>query len=77
MNEREQLIADLGKVKTNGLLSMKSVAILDRAIAALSEQGEAVCKHRITDARNQVVASGYVCIDCGALFAAAEHSPPY
>lgn len=32
-----------------------------------------VCHHRIADARNPVVTSGYICIDCGAVFAAADH----
>lgn len=33
----------------------------------------AACSHRIADARNPVVKSGYLCIDCGALFSAADH----
>jgi hypothetical protein len=33
------------------------------------------CSHRIADARNPVVKSGYVCVDCLALFAAADHLP--
>lgn len=33
------------------------------------------CCHRIADARNDLVESGYVCIDCGALFSAADHGP--
>lgn len=31
------------------------------------------CSHRIADARNPIVKSGYICIDCGALFSAADH----
>ena len=31
------------------------------------------CQHRIGDARNSLVKSGYLCIECGALFAAADH----
>jgi len=34
------------------------------------------CKHRIADARNPVVQSGYVCVDCHALFQAADHQSP-
>lgn len=34
------------------------------------------CQHRLTDARNLVVKSGYVCVDCGALFGAADHDTP-
>ena len=33
-----------------------------------------VCQHRIADARNPVVQSGYICVDCGALFSAADHA---
>jgi hypothetical protein len=46
------------------------------AITALREalaqpQG---CHHRIADARNPIVKSGYMCVDCGALFSAADHT---
>lgn len=37
----------------------------------LAEAEEAL---RIADARNPVVTSGYLCVDCGALFSAADHS---
>lgn len=37
------------------------------------QQPAQVCQHRIVDARNPVVKSGYMCIDCGALFSAADH----
>lgn len=30
-------------------------------------------RHRIADARNEAVQSGYVCVDCGAVFEAADH----
>jgi hypothetical protein len=33
------------------------------------------CRHRIADARNPYVESGYLCVDCGAVFAAADHAP--
>jgi hypothetical protein len=32
-----------------------------------------VCLHRVADIRNPVVKSGYMCIDCGSLFSAADH----
>lgn len=35
----------------------------------------AECNHRIADARNPIITSGYICVDCGALFAAADHEP--
>lgn len=31
------------------------------------------CQHRIADARNSIVKSGYLCVDCGAVFSAADH----
>lgn len=34
-----------------------------------------LCSHRLADARNQVIKSGYACIDCGAVFAAAQAAP--
>ncbi len=34
------------------------------------------CTHRIADARNQYVKSGYFCLDCGMLFSAADHFDP-
>ena len=40
-----------------------------------ADERETSCRHRIADARNPVVKSGYVCIDCGALFSAADHAP--
>ena len=29
-----------------------------------------MCRHRIVDVTNEVVKSGYMCMDCGALFGA-------
>jgi DnaJ-class molecular chaperone len=31
------------------------------------------CAHRLADARNAAIQSGYVCVDCHAVFAAADH----
>jgi hypothetical protein len=31
------------------------------------------CSHKIADARNSVVKSGYMCVNCGLLFPAADH----
>lgn len=44
-----------------------------RALLASSPVA-APCQHRIADARNPIVKSGYLCIDCGALFSAADHA---
>ncbi|WHS67113.1 hypothetical protein QMY55_08355 [Comamonas resistens] len=43
------------------------------AAPALTATPAGVCTHRIADARNHVVKSGYLCVDCGALFSAADH----
>lgn len=32
-----------------------------------------VCDHRLVDARNQYVKSGYWCPDCGAVFRSGDH----
>ena len=54
--------------------------LLRMARAALATQpaaGEPVaCRHRLADARNKHIASGYFCVDCGAAFAAADHVAP-
>ena len=48
--------------------------IVQNAIEALRAALAAPqCTHRVVDARNSIVKSGYMCIDCGALFAAADH----
>lgn len=47
-----------------------------RAALSASTEAAATCAHRVVDARNQIVKSGYICIDCGALFAAADHTTP-
>ena len=44
-----------------------------QARAALAATPAGVCNHRIVDARNQVVKSGYLCVDCGAVFSAYDH----
>ena len=45
-------------------------------LAAAAQPPAVACNHRIADARNPVVSSGYVCVDCGALFSAADHNEP-
>jgi hypothetical protein len=45
------------------------------ACAEIERLTKVDCQHRIADARNPIVHSGYVCVDCGALFAAADHTP--
>ena len=46
----------------------------EAARAALAAPEQATCLHRIADMRNEIVESGYMCLDCGAVFAAADHS---
>lgn len=41
--------------------------------ASAATVAEPKCAHRIVDARNPIVKSGYLCIDCGAVFGAADH----
>lgn len=42
--------------------------------ASNASRGQApTCQHRIVDARNPIIKSGYVCLNCGALFAAGDH----
>ena len=42
-------------------------------LAMLATAPKAACTHRIADARNPVVKSGYLCVDCGSVFTAADH----
>ena len=42
---------------------------------AQPEQEPVACIHRIVDVTNEVVKSGYMCVDCGAVFRAYT-SPP-
>ena len=46
------------------------------AAAVDAASGVNACAHRLVDARNKIVESGYVCVDCGAMFAAADHGVP-
>ena len=46
------------------------------ALVRAEALAEPVCEHRITDARNEFVKDGYICIKCGALFRAADHAEP-
>jgi hypothetical protein len=51
---------------------ISATAALRQAIAKTEqEQGEPVaCLHRLVDVTNPVVKSGYMCMDCGAVFRA-------
>lgn len=50
---------------------------LRAALATQPAAGEQhACRHRLADARNKHIATGYFCVDCGAAFAAADHAAP-
>lgn len=49
---------------------------IGRLRAALASAPTPACQHRIVDARNQAIQSGYMCKDCGAMFAAGDHGTP-
>lgn len=75
---RDVLMAAL--VELDGLFAAEfapslPVRVLERLADryASKVQPEPTCHHRIADARNPVVTSGYLCVDCGALFSAADH----
>ncbi|WP_320533626.1 hypothetical protein [Robbsia andropogonis] len=73
-----RLVRELRKASPSNDLSQKALDYLERAGLkpnVLRESAQSVeCQHRIADARNPVVKSGYICVDCGALFSAADHS---
>ncbi len=60
-----------GAIYNPELLEKLEAGVKGRAVCVPAKQE--VCSHRIIDARNSVVKSGYVCIDCYAIFAAADH----
>lgn len=42
---------------------------------ALAQPEQKPCRHRIADIRNEAIKSGYMCMDCGALFGAYTTPP--
>ena len=42
---------------------------------ALAQTEQEPCRHRIADIRNEAIKSGYMCMDCGALFGAYTTPP--
>ena len=42
---------------------------------ALAQPEQKPCRHRIADIRNEAIKSGYMCMDCGALFGAYTAPP--
>ena len=71
LNNLEDQLKDLGYGWLGGPQLREEI---ETFLAAEPEADK--CKHRIADARNPVVQSGYVCVDCHALFQAADHQSP-
>jgi hypothetical protein len=44
-------------------------------LAAIRASLASPCSHRIADARNAAIQSGYMCVDCHHMFAAADQGP--
>lgn len=66
----QQRVRDLEEEnrELRGRLPSKDIAFM---FGAEPQADAAACAHRIVDARNAAIASGFMCIDCGGLFAAA------
>lgn len=62
------------RTANNCIVDMQEIA--NGALLAAAQPPAVACNHRIADARNPIVASGYICVDCGALFNAADHTHP-
>ena len=78
-NSAWKTLADSGdagfwKAEEQGYYQLNEQAI--KAVEAALEAKDEQCRHRIADARNPVVKDGYLCVDCGALFSAADHAMP-
>ena len=54
-------------------LPQQGMQALTAVKEALAQPAQEPCTHRIADARNRYVKSGYFCLDCGMLFSAADH----
>lgn len=57
-------------------IRIEIVESLASYVRAALAQSPVSCAHRIVDARNPIITSGYLCLDCGSLFAAADHDNP-
>ena len=74
INEAQDQAADMVVVKRESVFEkMFAAPIANPPVVPQEPLG---CHHRIADARNPVVKSGYICVDCGALFSAADHKAP-
>ena len=78
MTEREALklaLAALKQIDEAMPFPVAKLAIME-AEKALAQPEQEPCRHRIADIRNGAVKSGYMCMDCGALFGAYT-APPH
>jgi hypothetical protein len=57
-------------------LNRQHSAITALRQAIEQKQEPVACIHRLVDVTNPVVKSGYMCVDCGAVFRAYSESPP-
>ena len=71
--ERISFNETLGQHYSNGCLCRDVQTIKAALELSARAQPAQQCTHRVVDARNSIVKSGYMCVDCGALFAAADH----
>ena len=70
MSEAKRFICQLEGVIDN---QRATIAFL-KSEAAKPAQDTQSCAHRIVDIRNDYVESDYMCVDCNAVFADAEHA---
>ena len=68
----KQLISNL---RTHSWTTTDEQHVLKAIDEALAQPEQEHCNHRIADIRNEVVKSGYMCMDCGALFGAYTTPP--
>ena len=68
-------LVEINRLCDTGKITGATIETIQSIKAAL-EAKDKQCRHRIADARNPVVKDGYLCVDCGALFSAADHAMP-
>ena len=80
MTEREALKLALEALQSKYIVNCGAWRVQqDKAITAIKEAlaqpEQEPCRHRIADIRNEAIKSGYMCMDCGALFGAYTTPP--
>lgn len=66
----KQVLKDIVKIPTLTHGVLVKLSDVEQAIAEAEKQEPMACHHRIVDITNPVIKSGYMCMDCGALFGA-------